>query len=461
VSDRQVLACGHGIACDADALVQTLQITDFVVQMPDGGRITLPRLVLGERRVAALHAPSGAGKTALLLALFGLLQRPGWAVSGDVRLRGVDFQVASAAVRRRALRHDVAFLLQDAHAALDPLQPIGRQIAEAARCEPSRVAGALARLGIEDALGLCRRRPHEISGGQAQRALLAIAFLRQPALVVADEPSASLDGGSYAGLVARLHELVAAGSRLLLATHDLRLLRDLEADVYGLVDGAFVPAQPTAAVWPARARGIDDGAVVLRAQGVGKAFARRTVFDGVDLAVRRGRTIAVLGESGAGKTTLLRLLAGHEQPDRGRLLRPPRRSAVQLVCQDAHASLTPGRTLLSLLAEASAPSFDPREGARDVRLAVAALDRPAEAMSGGERRRAALLRALAVAPEVVLLDEPTASLDHETARAVVATVLEAQVKQKLGVVVVTHDEALAASVADEVFVLRGGRLCAR
>jgi peptide/nickel transport system ATP-binding protein len=444
--------------CDG-RVTALLDVTGFQVTAPSGASLELPRLALASGQVAALHGPSGAGKSTLLLAMFGLLTRPGWQVRGRVQWRGEPWPDAASVGQRRRLREEMAFLMQDAPGALDPLLPVGRQVAQLTGACEAAVAAMLGQLGVVAPAAACRRLPHALSGGEAQRVLLAVAFLRRPALVVADEPTASLDGGNLAELAAHLRALRDGGSAVLLATHDHRLLRELGAQVHACENGVFRLGAPRLEPWPAAAPPAVATESVLRARGVQVAFGGRAVLAGVDLDLRRGETVAVVGESGAGKTTLLKVLAGHLPADAGSIERPARRAAVQLVWQDAFASLTPGRSLRSLLAEAHAPGFDARVGAAAVQLPAARLSHAREHLSGGERKRAALLRALAVEPEVLILDEPTASLDRATAIAVVATLLELQRTRSLALLLVTHDEELAAAVASVVWRLRGGRLC--
>lgn len=440
-------------------VANVLEVEQLRVERADGFAVAVPRLALAAGAVAALHGPSGCGKSTLLRACFGLQHRDE-RVSGDVRFGGDDLRARSATERRRTLRNDVAFLMQDAQAALDPLWRIGPQIARATGKDRAAIVAMLERLEVAAPGELCDRFPHEVSGGQAQCALLAIAFLRSPALIVADEPSASLDRDSHDRHTAHLRELAANGSAVLVATHDHRLLRDLRAEVLSLQAGAFVPGLPLSPAWPRRRAGVDVGKTpVLAVRGVTVTNGAHVVLREVDFEVRRGEVIAIVGASGAGKTTLGRVLARHRRPDAGVVEVPPRRGAVQLVCQDAYASLTPGRTIRSLVDEARSPFVDVDAVARELRLADATLDRTADELSGGERRRAALLRAIAVHPDVLVLDEPTAGLDRASALAAMDLLLAMQRQRGLAIVVITHDADLAAAIADRVVTVSGGRLC--
>lgn len=436
------------------------EVEEAVVTAPHGSRIQLPALQLGGGDAAVLLGPSGTGKSTLLLAVCGLLQRPGWSASARVRWRGGEMQTWSPAQWREWRWRDLAFLPQDAHAALDALQPLGRQLVSATgRTEPD-IAAMLTRLGVADAGALLRRVPHRISGGQAQRALLAIAFLRAPALVVVDEPSASLDGSSYGELVAHLRTLRAKGTAVLAATHDRRLVPDLGATAYRLVDGTFVVGSAAEPPWPLRTAAPPGDEVVLAARDLVVEYGDRRVLDRVDFECRRAEIVAIVGDSGSGKSTLLRVLAGQQAPAGGVVARPGRRPAVQLVRQDAYASLTPGVPLARLLAEAHAPGFAAAPAAAALQLPASVLTCGRERMSGGERRRSALLRALAVAPKVLLLDEPTASLDRAAAESLLAVLLARQREDGMAIVMVTHELELARSLAHRVLVMQGGRLCA-
>lgn len=447
--------------CDARRLKPILDVTDFRLRRGDGWSLSLPQLRLRAGEVTALQGPSGCGKTSVLLSLFGLHDPQVFATSGRVQLAGDDFHALGSAARRRHFRSTLCFSMQDAQAALDPLWPIGLQLEHASGGTRSEAVAALQEMGIDDAAKLCQRLPHQVSGGQAQRVLLAAAWLRRPALLIADEPSASLDGGNVEDLVRRLQQLRQhTGTALLLATHDHRLLEQLQANVLLLRGQVFAPGKAERPVWQPHRRGPGSNLVLLRASGVELRHGDRTVLHDANLELRRGEVVALVGESGAGKTTLARALAGLHAPHRGRIERPDRRQAVQLLFQDALASMTPGRTVRSLVREVQAPFFDLDANAAQLGIGDGQLDRAGSALSGGERRRAALLRALSVNPEVLVLDEPTASLDRLAGAQVVQSLLQLQQQRSLAMLLVTHDLDLAAAVADRVLSMQGGRLCA-
>jgi len=436
-----------------------LTLEDFVVRRPSWV-CRVPRLEVTRGRAFALVGPSGCGKSSVLRAALGL---PDGLESAGVLLWGAKHAAPDTAEHRAWLRRDVAVVLQDPVAALDPYVPVGTQIAAATAATPAEIGAAVAELGIEAArwARMRRRRPHEISGGEAQRCVLAVALLRQPSLVVADEPGASLDDANLQRLLAALRALRDRGAALLLATHDQRVVEGLGARPLTWDGDAFVGTglwreSPWAEVRPRRT---ELGSELLRLEGVGVTLGGTPVLDGLDLALRRGEAVAIVGSSGAGKTTLGRVLAGHIAPRFGSVHRPERSTAVQMLFQDAAGSLTPGRSIQQLVDEVAVPGFDAVATAARLGLPAGALLRCVDQLSGGERRRVALLRALSVRPEVLVCDEPLASLDRGAARAVTQLLFDVRRDWGLTMVLFSHDREWCDAVADRVLELRHGRLC--
>jgi len=445
------------VPAPGQAVLETQALT---LRRPAAGlALSLPALHLESGASLAWLGPSGVGKTTALAALLGLLRAPAVELTGERRFLGAPVPAGGTKGWREWLRRDVAFAPQDARAAFDPLVRLGPQLVELSGVAAAAGIDALRRLDEPDAHDVLRRFPHQVSGGQAQRVLLAAALARAARLVVLDEPTASLDRARQSLLVAELRARMAKGAAVLVATHDGELAHVLGARSWTFSAEGVRAGTPPPPAWPAPQSLGEGREVLLRATGLRAVRGGREVLHGVDLTLHAGEVVALLGPSGAGKTTLATILAGLAAPAGGRLEPAPGRGRpVQLLFQDAYASLTPGRSVRALAAE-TAPSLaavDQLAGA--LGLAPAELMRRARELSGGQRRRAALLRALTVAPRVLILDEPTASLDAATAAAVLAVVLAEAANRSVACLLITHDADLAHAVAHRVLVLEDGSL---
>jgi len=437
-----------------------LSLTNFRVRRPQTGfTVRLPDLDLEAGAAAALLGPSGCGKTTLLLASLGLA--PGKVeCEGDVIFDGRPLPGVQTEAWRHLLFRDVVVILQDARASLDPVKPLLAQIRDATGADDAAIVDALGDLGVSEAASLVRRYPHEVSGGQAQRILLSVALLRRPRLVVADEPAASLDRASRHDLVRCLDLLrERTGTALLIATHDHDLVQEVNACTWMQRGGTFERGDPEQSPWPVSGAGEPDEEVVIDCQGLGLRRGGRRILEGVNLRLRRGEILALVGPSGSGKTSLAMLLARHQRPSTGKLSSSIPQHGVQMLFQDARGSITPGRTVASLLRETACADFDSLDEAGLLGLSPELLDRPPEELSGGELRRAALLRALSVGPEVLILDEPTASLDRPTAVPVIEMLMGVRRRRAMTFVLITHDHELARAVAHRVVNMENGRLC--
>lgn len=480
-----------------------IRLREFGIDGPDGPIVRALDLDVAPGECVALVGESGAGKSLTARALVGLLPRGlGWRAE-TAEIDGTD--VRGFGERRwRALRGArVALVSQDALVSLDPLRRIGAEVAEPLRIhEPSvrgaalqaRVRDVLARVGLPEPGRRARQYPHELSGGQRQRALIASALVTNPAVLIADEPTTALDATVQARVLDLLRQIADAGVAVVLITHDLGAVRRVADRVVVLHGGRVVEAGQTAAVMAAPCdphtrtlvaaasptplrRAARTDAPLLSAEGLTKRFGDRVAVDGVSFEVRRGRTLAVVGESGSGKTTLARMIVGVAEADAGtlrvdgrawspRAARGAARRRIQLVQQNPWGALDPrwsvGRTLREAVAVTGAARSHRRalvtDLLREVGLSPALTTRRPAQLSGGQRQRVAIARALAVGPEVLVLDEPVSALDATIRARILDRLLDLQRDRDLAMVFVTHDLSVVAEVADDVIVMKDGRV---
>ncbi|MGX2992852.1 ABC transporter ATP-binding protein [Streptomyces sp. JNUCC 64] len=477
-----------------------VRVTELELHSPRGPVLDRVSLTMASGECVAVVGASGSGKTTLALALLGLL-RPG------ITHRGGTVAVAgrpSLPDPPPGLRgRTAAYVSQDPDTALNPHQRLTTTVRTALGTRDGTAAEALLeRVGLTAALG--RRHPGELSGGQQQRGALAVALARSPRLLVLDEPTSSLDREAREEMRGELARLRSSGTALLWITHDLtavdgladrmvvlhqgRITEDGPADRVARSPGS-APARRLVAAARPRERtpelreepGSPSGPPVLEARGLRVVRDSRAVLDGVALAVRAGRALALTGASGAGKSTLAHCLAGLCPPDAGTLLLDGRplapnarnrpvadRAAVQLVPQSPAGTLHPGQTVgtalsrpLRLLRGMRDPELIEETAAgllELVRLRPDHLRRLPGELSGGQRQRAAIARALAARPRVLVCDEMTSALDTVTQASVLELLDELRARESLGLVVITHDPLVVDRIADEVAVLGKGTL---
>jgi peptide/nickel transport system ATP-binding protein len=448
---------------------------------------------------------SGSGKSTLALAILGLLDPEARPVArGAIHIDGVSMLGAPPAQVRAVRRERLGVVFQDPIGSLDPTMRIDAQLAEAARGGEDP-AQWLARVAIADPERVRRAWPHELSGGQCQRVMIAMALARRPGLIIADEPSTALDVISQAQILRLLRTLAREeGVGLLFITHDLGVASVLADRVAVMRRGRIVetgpfeavtqdPAHPyTRTLLAARiglhtdrtrplpvadaprawAPAVDRPAnLALEMAGIVKTFPGRglrgkpvPVLKGVSLRIRRGEAVALVGASGSGKSTLLRIAAGLETATGGDIALPS--GAPQMVFQDAAGSFTPWLSIGSQIAERLAPlRLAPAERRERVATAMvqvgldpALAPRPARALSGGQCQRAALARAIALPPPLLLCDEAVSAMDMSLAAAMLNLIGDLRRRLAMGVLFVTHDLGVARIVADRILVMAGGEI---
>lgn len=439
--------------------------------------------------VTALVGASGSGKTTSALALLGEsgdgVRLHGWVeVDGRVVVDGNGPTSAADGVRGRV----VAYMPQHPGSALNPARRVGVTLRELGRLhhpgeEVVRDAVRVAQLpGDRETL---KRFPHQFSGGQRQRVALAQALTCRPKVLVLDEPSTGLDSITRWQLVNELRELAAGGLGILLLSHDLDLVRALATRVV-VLDAGQVSASGGTDVLPEAPDLLPTGTStpgepLLQAMNLSASLrprGRELVLHEIDLAVRAGGCLGVVGRSGSGKTTLARCLAGLHERFTGQLifdaeplpvLRKRSRAQhrrIQYVWQEVRGSFDERRPVDQQVARTAQrlrnlpPDRAHAEAVATLaRLGVSAItaSRPPSRLSGGELQRAALARAVLAHPDVLICDEITTALDdHRTALVVD---LLAELKDRgTALIWIGHDLGLVAAVADQVLVIDGGRV---
>ncbi|KRC52328.1 ABC transporter ATP-binding protein [Leifsonia sp. Root227] len=478
---------------------------------------------LARGETLALVGQSGSGKTTIARAVSGLLPDAGRVTAGRVVLDGTDVTAFRPKDWRPLRGTTIGYVPQDPLSSLDPLQRIGGQLAEAIRVGRHGIARAevrtravdlLDRVGIPNPEERLSSYPHELSGGQLQRVLIAIAIAADPAFLIADEPTSALDVTVQKRILDLIDELRAErGLGVLFITHDLALASERSDHVAVLNGGDLlehrrvehlltgaqheytqrlfsdVPAATPGKYTHLRLVGRDEQPPVVSLRELGKVFPSRsakgdgvTALDGVTLDVAAGAVHAIVGESGSGKTTLARIVAGitpytsgtvtvhgHERPREASAFNE-RPEDLLLVYQNALAAVDPRFTVEQIIAEPLRIGGKGNGGSSRARrsrvidaldsvaLPQTVLGRRASELSGGQRQRVALARSLVVAPRILVLDEPTSALDVTVQSQIIDLLFDLRTAHDLTYLFISHDLGLVEQIADHVSVLSRGVL---
>jgi peptide/nickel transport system ATP-binding protein len=473
-------------------------------------------LRLGAGEVLGVVGESGSGKTLLARAVLGLLPHGAERSAQRLALLGQDLLAADAEACRRLRGPGMGLVLQEPLTSLNPAMRIGEQLAEGLRLHRglaradalARAQEGLAAVRIDDPAGALRRYPHEFSGGQRQRMLIASVLLLEPRLIIADEPATALDalvGDEILDLIRTRAQ--AIGAAVLMISHDLALVAGRADRIMVMEQGRVVDQGVTSEVFlqPRHAytrrlleaiprRGVPQpraataAATLITARNLalhypgprkgllGRAPSARAL-DGVSFELRAGETLAVIGESGSGKSTLAMIALGLLEATAGELAiegrswssrsaaeRRALRRRVQVVFQDPAGSLDPRMTVAAVVGEGLGHLPVEKRARRvagvltEVGLTEAHGTRYPHQLSGGQRQRVAIARALAMDPEIVVADEPVSALDV-TVQAQILELLE-RLKRERGfaLLFVTHDLGVVERIADRVMVMRRGRV---
>ena len=458
-------------------------------------------------KVLGLIGESGAGKSTIGLAAMAYGRGGVEITGGEVHVNGRDILQSGIRDVRRLRGGEVTYVSQSAAASFNPAKKIMEQVTEAAIFQKkftkaeaeARAVTLFEKLGLPDPQNIGERYPHQVSGGQLQRCMTALALCPEPDLVVFDEPTTALDVTTQIDVLAAIKEAIRdTGVAALYITHDLAVVAQVSDHIMVLQQGAMVEygttdqiinnpqEEYTQALVSVRSIAHEEktptDTPLLRVQNITARY-RGTDFDvlkDVNVDLHPGQTLAIVGESGSGKSTLARVITGLLPPSQGsitfdgRTLSPdlPTRSLedlreLQMIYQMADTAMNPRQTVGTIIGRPLEFYFGLKGKAKQARiqelldeieLGDGFQDRYPAELSGGQKQRVCIARALAAKPKLIICDEVTSALDPLVADGILKLLLKLQKIEDVSYLFITHDLATVKAIADSIAVMFQGQV---
>ena len=462
----------------------------------------------------ALIGESGSGKSLSALSTVGLLPSAIKA-SGKGKWLDLTYDLADHNSLKMFRGKEIGFIFQEPLVSLNPLHTIGKQIGECITTHTSisnvdlkdKVIALLKDVKLDDPERRFNHYPHQLSGGQRQRVMIAMALSNNPKLLIADEPTTALDVTIQKEILDLLHSLRASYDlSILFITHNLKIVKNLADRLYIMKDGKIIESGKTKVIFKRPAHiytkdlikpkikitksKFNASKVLLSAENLSVKYkGPRSLFrssskdfyalDNVSLSIKFGETLGVVGESGSGKTSLaLSILKLIDYQGDINLYLPEvvcrkkdklknYRRNVQLVFQDPFSSLSPRLSIRDIIGEGiishrifSKEQVEEKIGLalRRVDLDKATLERYPHEFSGGQRQRIAIARAIIMEPKLLILDEPTSSLDAAVQKQIIKLLIDLQKDLNLSYLFISHDLELVSTISHRMVVMKDGKI---
>lgn len=496
-----------------------VKVKGLTVTFPSGGEDVRPvrdvDIVVRQGETFGLVGESGSGKSLTVSSIANILPDTAAASWSEMEIAGLTLSSQTDAQWRKVRKEHIGFVFQNPMTALNPLFTVRRQLFEAipapdvSGSESKEVLAIrlLESVGIRDPREKLGMYSHELSGGTAQRVIIAMALAGKPELLIADEPTTALDVSVQAQVLKLLKQLsVDYNLAIIFVSHDLHVISECADQVAVMQNGQIVEQGTTEQVMTRpkhsytrklieatpRAIGLRPSTSepssasslpVYAVEAVSKRYFRNQIepaVDQVSLNIYEGQSVGIIGESGSGKTTLARMLVGLEVPTSGVIrykgadiqgmssaqLRSMR-SEVKFVFQDNTSALDPrmsiGESVLQGLHQVRGLSRRDREqklrrALDEVGLSAALIDRRPYALSGGQRQRVGFARALISDPRVIIADEPVSALDVSVQATVLNMINEIKREREITFIMITHDLRVVDSVCDTIVTFQNGQI---
>ena len=498
-----------------------LEIQNLSISLPEDGdrshAVENLHLKIIENEILCVVGESGSGKSMMARSIMGLLPRRLKITEGEIRFEDRLLNHLTPKQFQEIRGLSIAMIFQEPMSALNPLHCIGKQIEEVLLLHTSinkterrkRILEMLSAVHLPDPQQVIQAYPHEISGGQRQRAMIAMALILEPKILIADEPTTALDVTTQAQILKLIRDLQRERQTgVIFITHDFGVVAEIADRIAVMKDGQLVEENEARVILNSPQhiftqqliRSVPDlrtpksvessKPVLLKVDHLKKTYQRKRGFLGsskseiiavnkIQFTIREGETIGLVGESGSGKSTVARCIVRLIPSDGGAILYQQKdltkmdrksmmsyRKEIQMVFQDPYGSLNPRLTVGQMVAqgpiihgEKQIKAFQKAiELLELVGLGPQAVNRYPHEFSGGQRQRIGIARALALDPKILIADEPVSALDVSIQAQVLK--LLGQIKQKLNfsMLFITHDLRVAAQVCDKIAVMYQGKI---